>query len=460
MFNKTAIVKKENSKFQYNTKPRTSNNKMKKSLANLKISFVNHNNSSNGSNLYLKTSSTSKIFPDSNSIRKVQTQIKPKIKKSLFDEKVSNNEYLNFSMKKSSKNIPHNDISLSSKFDKHFKINKRSRTHINNEENERQNKAYYLTGELPYRDKYIVEIKDYNNIGKDESVKSEKENNLLKNKNEFIQCDTVYVQNSRSYKNKIFNMAKKDKKIDKLARKLALKLNLDKKQTQKIKCGCGNLITLKNGFFNGVNLVMSYSPLKGNNKVKNEGNKQDILYNKTEPNGYNFIPTNLPIFLRDKYNIKGTDVLSPFCLEARDEFLFKKIFYDGEKKRLSKRTNIIDNKLNIFYAENLLQYNKNLAKINNKLKLKGKKIIHQVGPTPTENKLNIIKKKMKFMKKIVDYAYPNMVLARVRETEKVIKRKNLSELNLPPFKKAENLEKKRNNILGNFLKQSIIIKNQ
>jgi len=221
------------------------------------------------------------------------------------------------------------------------------------------------------------------------------------------------------------------------------------------------LITLNNGFFNGVNLVMNYSPIKqnnGNSKIDNNLN----YYHQIQPNflygnGYNFIPTNLPIFLRDKYNIKGTTVLSPFCIEARNEFLFKKIFYEGERQKLTRRTNVIDNKLNIFYAENHKQYDKNLIKHNEKLKQKGKKILHEVGPSPTEIKLKKLKNKMNFMKKIVDYAYPNMVLSRVRESEKFYKKKNLSEMNLPPFKKAEISDKHRNNILGDYLRQSISI---
>ena len=277
---------------------------------------------------------------------------------------------------------------------------------------------------------------------------------------------------NNTLKRKILNMRKKDRKIDKLAKKLALKLNSeDKKRAKETKCCCGNLITFKNGFFNGVNLVMSYSPIK--NKYKNEDNKNintDIDNNQTNynltqqnfyfSNGYNFIPTNLPIFLRDKYNIKGTNVLSPFCIEARDEFLFKKIFYDGERKKLSNKSNIIDNKLNIFYAENQIQYDKNLMKFNEKLKQKGRRVLHEVGPTHTETKLINIKSKMNFMKKIVDYAYPNMVLARVRESEKYYKKKESADINLPPFKKAEINEKQRNNILGNYLKQSIDIHKQ
>ena len=447
---------------------------------------MNTNNSENNSNINLRTSSNSKLTPDSASIRKVQTNIQPILKKSLFDEKEKDMNQTNQTSPKFSSKKSHNiitnyyDISLSAKTNKHTN---RSKFHSRTQENDVKNNAYYLTGELPFRDKYIVEINNYNlnNLNTPDNNDSKSIIKKVTNKNEFIQCDSInnydnnnnnnYNNNNYSYntlKNKMLNMRKKDKKIDKLAKKLVLKFNSEDKKNNKTKCCCGNLITLNNGFFNGVNLVMSYSPAKQKNECnkmtttnntdnnKQDNNKleqQEIIYS----NGYNFIPTNLPLFLRDKYNIKGTSVLSPFCIEARDEFLFKKIFYEGEKKKLSKRKDVIDNKFNIFYAENQSQYDKNLVKFNAKLKLKGRRILHEVGPTPTEKKLNKIKNKMDFMKKIVDYAYPNMVLARVRESERVCKKKSLSEINLPPFKKAELTNKQNNKFLGEYLRQSIKI---
>ena len=480
MFNKTEILKNQKTNFIFKTRPKLQKSyNMKKSLTNLKISSAIYNNSSNGSNVNLKTSSNSKIEQDSSSIRKMKTLIPKKLKKSLFDykDKEANKIFLKSkeSREKFSKSNNDNNskILLSAKMNKNNKLKLRSRTHLNTDENEMPSKGYYLTGELPFKDKYIVEIKDFDlnmNTSKKSENKIIKNKNQNINKNEFIQCDSI---NNSSLKNKILNMKRKDKKIDKLAKKLAIKLNLeDKKHSNQTKCECGNFISLKNGFFNGVNLVMSYTPRKEKNEnskainenaEKNEEN--DISnYNHTQPgiiysNGYNFIPTNLPLFLRDKYNIKGTTVLSPFCIEARDEFLFKKIFYDGERKKMSKRTNIVDNKLNIFYAENHKQYNKNLIKFNEKLKQKGRRVLHEVGPTPTEIKMNSIKNKMNFMKKIVDYAYPNMVLARVREKEKVYKKRNKSELNLPPFIRAEIVQKQRNRYLGDFLRQSFNIQN-
>ena len=478
MFNKASIYRKEKSYNFYKAKPKLQKfHNIKKSLTNLKISFVGHNNnSSNNSNINLKTSN-SKVTLESASMHKAQTNMHEKIRKYFFDakEKEIDQTLRNVSSSKKT-NIIINNFYNNSFSEKIKKRRNKSRIHLKtqeNQENDNKNKAYYLTGELPFRDKYIIEAKDYNfkesNLNSDKNYNNKNKNTYI-NRNEFIQCDS-FNKNNYSYntiKDKMLNMRKKDKKIDKLARKLAIKLNSeDKKRHNQTKCGCGNLITLNNGFFNGVNLVMSYSPIKSkkitykltdiddNNNTNSIDKEPDLIYT----NGYNFIPTSLPLFLRDKYHIKGTTVLSPFCIEARDEFLFKKIFYEGDIKNRLKRRDVIDNKLNIFYAENQKQYNKNLIKFNEKLKLKGRRVLHEVGPTPTEGKLSTIQNKMNFMKKIVDYAYPNMVLARVRESEKAYKKHSSNEFNMPPFKKAEIKYKRNNKYLGDYLRESIKIDN-
>lgn len=429
LFNKAKIFKKENS----NLTKLYKNLYMKKSKTNLKISVVNNNTSSNLSNKYLKTStnlsykhlktsSNSKIItPDNSSIFKSRTQLNQISKKSLFENISNKNGHY------SAKFLKHFDLRSNKKSDKKFFIRRPS--------NDLSPKGYYLTGELPFRNKYILEMdKSYLNISN--------------NKNDIIKCNKGSNTSYNSYFS-ISKMKEQDKKIEKLAKKLKIALNSEDKKRHETKCDCGNLVTFNNGFFNGINIVMNQSPMEGQFE-----NKNSDVYS----NGYNFIPTNLPMFLREKFNIKGTTVISPFCMEARDDFLFKRIFYDDKKKDQLKNKEIIDNKLNIIYAENQSQYYKNLVKFNNMLKQNGKKILHEVGPTVTDIKLNKIKNKMSFMKKIVDYAYPNMVLARVRESEKVIRKKILSEEKLPPFKKADELTKKNNIDLGNLLRKSIKVK--
>ena len=426
LFNKAKIFQKENS----NLNKLYKNLYMKKSKTNLKIRVINSNTnassklssiylktSSNLSHKYLITSSNSKITSNNSSIFKSKTQFNKIYKKALFDNVSNKNGHY------SAKYLKHFGLRSNKNSDKKFNIRRPS--------NDLSAKGYYLTGKLPFRNKYILEM----------------DKSLLNISNN-IKCNKGSNTSYNSFNN-ISKMKEQDKKIEKLAKKLKIVLNSEDKKRHETKCDCGNLVTFNNGFFNGINIVMDHSPMEGKNE-----NKNDDVY----ADGYNFIPTNLPMFLREKFNIKGTTVISPFCMEARDDFLFKRIFHDDKKKYLFKSNEIIDNKLNIIYAENQAQYYQNLVKFNNMLKQNGKKILHEVGPTVTDIKLSKIKNKMSFMKKIVDYAYPNMVLARVRESEKVIRKKILSEEQLPPFKKADELTKKNNINLGNMLRKSIKIK--
>ena len=139
---------------------------------------------------------------------------------------------------------------------------------------------------------------------------------------------------------------------------------------------------------------------------------------------------NLPIFLREKYNIKGTNIMSPFCIKARDESLYKRIFYT---------------------------YFKKLKKINEKLKKEGKKEKNTVFPNSIQYKLAQIKHKIKFMKKIVDYAYPEMVLTRVREANKILEYGRNKIKNSIPFKSADNKLQNNNKILTKHLAKSFVV---
>ena len=297
----------------------------------------------------------------------------------------------------------------------------------------------------------------------------EKENKILnlkkfiknKNKNEITQCETDNTLNLNESK----NIMKNDKEIDRLAKKLILKLNeeeyYDKDRT--FKYFFGNNISFKNGFFNGINLVTNYI---NDEKKDSQNNKifksNKYINNSFNPNYYNktgfHFNKQLPLYLREKANIKGTEILSPFCKEARDEFLFNKIFNHG-RRHIPKRFEFINNKLNIFYAENENQYIKKLQKYNDKLKLRGKRITHEIGPTKDQLKLNRIKTSLSFIKKIFDYSYPNMILSKVRKSGKYSDKRTLTQNNIPPYKRAELLEKKRNDILEKYLKMSINVKN-
>ena len=299
------------------------------------------------------------------------------------------------------------------------------------------------------------------------NLKKSSKNNI---KNEIIQCEP----NNNFYLYKSKNIMKNNKELERMAKKLILKLNEEEYYDgdKTFKYLSGNTISFKNGFFNGINLVTNIE----NDKKKEFENNYNIFKTKSSKynnnsfnsnytkNNYNKdqikiqLNKNLPLYLRDKANIQGTDVLSPLCKGARDEFLFNKIFNNGRFREFPKKMELINNKLNIFYAENENQYIKKLKKHNEKLKLKGKKIIHELGPTKDQLKLNRIKDSLGFIKKIIDYSYPIMVLSKVRKERHFDKRTHTQD-NIPPYERADLLQKKGNDILERYLKMSISVEN-
>ena len=300
--------------------------------------------------------------------------------------------------------------------------------------------AYYLEGGIPFNSKYINDV--------DNTINSE---------------DKKILNRVQS-----FNMKKADKKIEKLAKKLKLKLNLTERVKDETKCGCGNMITINNGYFNGVNLVLDNKDYNDSEKQKieekNDSTKdiEKIRNNKRKKtkiyvNGYNYVPKELPIFLRDKYNIKGTSIMSPFCINARDQFLYKKIFHDFESRKLVKKK-FLNNKLNLVYAENEEQCNIKIGKLNKKMEKEGKRVVHRIKPSEIEEKLNRINKKVTFMKKIIDYAYPNMVLVRIRENNKIINDVKKKKVKLMQDKQKIILSESKNKKLDELLGKSINIK--
>ena len=151
-----------------------------------------------------------------------------------------------------------------------------------------------------------------------------------------------------------------------------------------------------------------------------------IIVNEEEKNK-NTIKNSLelPDYLKEEFKIKGTSVLSPFCTKARDNFKLKKFIRDfNNKNNLKSDKKYINNKLNIIYAENEEVYNKKLSILNKKLIKKGKIDKCHIRFSPSEKLLREMEKKVTFMKNIVEYAYPNTTLMRLRipESKKYFKK--------------------------------------
>ena len=199
----------------------------------------------------------------------------------------------------------------------------------------------------------------------------------------------------------------------------------------------------------------NYSHVVHNNS--NSAAKISTKFSQTADNFLNKKSTNKKTSAK-KYCIEGTNVMSPFCSYARDNFLYKKIFYDSDRNSL-KSDFRLDNKLNIIYAENQEKYKQTLIRLNEYFKKIGKKMCYNVEPPLSEIRLRFIKDKIDFIKKIVDYAYPNMVLSKVQNCDNnMISYHNIYKSDIITSKINQNINKSNSRIFGERLGKSFSVK--
>lgn len=153
-------------------------------------------------------------------------------------------------------------------------------------------------------------------------------------------------------------------------------------------------------------------------------------------------------------NQKG---MSEYYINFLYNQIFPKFFNDNHKKY-----NVVDNKLNIFYAENDEQFNDNFMRINNRLRKKGKRekkmIIHG---NYVNDKLQEIKRKIGFVKGVSDYSIPSIILQKVKYASKKFqmlkKKKNKF---LLPYEEINLEVDKIDKLKTKILSESMIINNQ
>ena len=191
-------------------------------------------------------------------------------------------------------------------------------------------------------------------------------------------------------------MKETDKKIEKLVK--LLKINPSQKGNNKNKIKIINM----------------------NDKIKLDNYLSSENYKQNDNNKHR----------SEKILIKGTKIISPFCDFSRDNYLYKKIFYYSDKNN-NLKSNALDNKLNIIYSENENQYKQNIIKLNELYKKMGKNKYYNLEPSQSEIKLKSLKYRVQFMKRIVDYSFPNMVLTKIREQKKnIIYEKKSNKINI------------------------------
>ena len=183
-----------------------------------------------------------------------------------------------------------------------------------------------------------------------------------------------------------------------------------------------------------------------NNEV-NEIKEIKNNYLKTEEN--EILPKTKK-YGRDRFNINNiSNDNSKSCRDINKsvDYTYKSIFPNDNL--FKEKTKYIDNKLNLIYCQNESQYKYIMEKRN---KLKGVNIIEEESEK-INKRLDNIKTKVKFMKNVIDYSYPSVLLTKVQ-----IWKKHLSQIKgeekLLPQEKQKNQIKNRNIIMTNYLKKN------
>ena len=201
-------------------------------------------------------------------------------------------------------------------------------------------------------------------------------------------------------------------------------------------------------FFNTNNIESEKNSLLNLfNKNKYKNKSQNSIFNKNN--------SNLPSITIDKSLNNNENTSRNKNLD--DLKYYDKVF--SITKLWTNKTKIINNLLNIRYAENEKQYLELAEKENMKRFQEGKLIKHFSLPKFTENKINLIKVKLKFIKSIEDFTLPRFITEKNKALSNEIKRNRKEFIYISPSHRRLLNNKKHESERNLFLKKSIKINN-
>lgn len=161
----------------------------------------------------------------------------------------------------------------------------------------------------------------------------------------------------------------------------------------------------------------------------------------------------------EKMNSHSIDKCSPVKLTASDNYFYKIVFKSKPLFRMDRKV-VIDNKLNMKYAENEEQYQKIIEREYKNLRLKGKKVKSKNISPSIKLKLSEAKNRIHFMKGIMDYSYPGFVLSKIKMMQKKLneqKKESIFRNHLSQMELREKEKTLRNNSRKEYLLKSITL---
>jgi len=141
-------------------------------------------------------------------------------------------------------------------------------------------------------------------------------------------------------------------------------------------------------------------------------------------------------------------------VEQKDEYIYNNIF--SKSPLFKPRPHFLDNKLNLIYSENEKQYNLIMARRNKLMKEKGSILKFDKDSEKIKDRVNDIKSKIKFMKSVMDFSYPGLMISKIKSWGKDFQNQNCQRNEkLTPFEEQKMKIRRKNILRTNYLKQNM-----
>lgn len=141
-------------------------------------------------------------------------------------------------------------------------------------------------------------------------------------------------------------------------------------------------------------------------------------------------------------------------VDQKDEYIYNNIF--SKSPLFKPKPRFLDNKLNLIYSENEKQYNLIMARRNKLMKEKGSILKFDKDSEKIKDRVNDIKSKIKFMKSVMDFSYPGLMISKIKSWGKDFQNQNYQRNEkLTPFEEQKMQIRRKNILRTNYLKQNM-----
>lgn len=157
--------------------------------------------------------------------------------------------------------------------------------------------------------------------------------------------------------------------------------------------------------------------------------------------------------LSQKRDGSSNDVLT-----KEDDFMYKQMF----RKAVQERNIPIDNLFNIIFAESEHEFASHCTKLYKQTKAKGRLLVRNPSNNYLQLQLKEMNKKMFFIKGILNFMFPGLIIKKISEQCKQLKKNNIKKFQtfIPPYQAIDCYIRNQQLKQSDYLSKSLLIKNK